>query len=153
MSRKQRNRPIVSIKPMRLADGRTDYWVSIKVGEKDVTPHVFRGEYKAAYHVALYDWLLNGIGEEPDCVEFGPNDWPARLATPLIDAQWVWLIWGLTPGTCDLVAIATTEEIRDRYVVGAGPRFTTVTTEKVLLDHAYGYRMVLSAMNRSRPKP
>lgn len=71
-------RPVVSIKPMQLSDGRTDYFVSIQVGEKDVTPHVFREEFKAAYHVALYDWLLNGVGEEPDCVAFGPNDWPAK---------------------------------------------------------------------------
>jgi hypothetical protein len=71
-------RAVVSIKPMALSDGRTDYFVSIKVGDRDVTPHVFREEYKAAYHVALYDWLLNGSGEEPDCVAFGPNDWPAK---------------------------------------------------------------------------
>lgn len=70
--------PVVSIQPMALADGRTDYFVSIKAGDREVTPHVFREKYKAAYHVALYDWLLNGTGEEPDCVEFGPNDWPAR---------------------------------------------------------------------------
>lgn len=68
----------VSIKPMQLSDGRTDYFVSIKAGDREVTPHVFREEYKAAYHVALYDWLLNGSGEEPDVVEFGPDDWPAR---------------------------------------------------------------------------
>jgi hypothetical protein len=69
----------VSIVPMALSDGRTDYFVSIKVGERVVTPHVFREEFKAAYHVALYDWLLNGAGEEPDCIEFGPDDWPARV--------------------------------------------------------------------------
>lgn len=71
-------RAMVSIKPMALSDGRIDYFVSIKVGDKDVTPHVFREEYKAAYHVALYDWLLNGRGEEPHCIDFGPNDWPAK---------------------------------------------------------------------------
>lgn len=76
------DRAVVSIKPMALSDGRTDYFVSIKVGDRDVTPHVFREEYKAAYHVALYDWLLNGNGEEPDCVAFGPNDWPARRSPP-----------------------------------------------------------------------
>jgi hypothetical protein len=72
-------RPKVSVKPMQLSDGRADYFVSIQVGDRDVTPHVFREEYKAAYHVALYDWLLNGSGEEPDVVEFGPDDWPARV--------------------------------------------------------------------------
>lgn len=69
---------VVSIKKMDLSDGRADYFVSIKVGDREVTPHVFREEYKSAYHVALYDWLLNGTGDEPDCVEFGPDDWPAR---------------------------------------------------------------------------
>lgn len=71
---------VVTIKPMQLSDGRTDYFVSIKVGEREVTPHVFREEYKAAYHVALYDWLLNGVGDEPDVIEFGPNDYPARVS-------------------------------------------------------------------------
>jgi hypothetical protein len=64
---------------MALSDGRTDYFVQIKVGDRAVTPHVFREEYKSAYHVALYDWLLNGKGEEPDCVEFGPDDWPGLV--------------------------------------------------------------------------
>jgi len=73
--------PVVSIQPMALSGGRTDYFVSIKVGEREVTPHVFREEYKAAYHVALYDWLLNG-GAEPDLMAFDENDWPARKATP-----------------------------------------------------------------------
>lgn len=71
-------RAVVRIKPMSLSDGRTDYFVSIKVGDREVTPHVFREEYKAAYHVALYDWLLNGTGEEPCPVDFGPEDWPAQ---------------------------------------------------------------------------
>lgn len=72
----------VSIKRMALSDGRMDYYVSIKVGDREVTPHMFREEYKAAYHVALYDWLLNGSGEEPDCVDFGPDDWPAQSGSP-----------------------------------------------------------------------
>ena len=74
---------VVSIKPMALSGGRMDYYVSIKVGDREVTPHAFQEEYKAAYHVALYDWLLNGSGEEPDCVDFGPDDWPARSGPPV----------------------------------------------------------------------
>jgi hypothetical protein len=54
----------------------------IKVGDREVSPHVFRDEYKAAYHVALYDWLLTGRGEEPEIVAFGPHDWPARPVDP-----------------------------------------------------------------------
>lgn len=76
--------PKVTIKPMELSGGRTEYFVSIQVGDREVTPHVFREEFKAAYHVALYYWLLNGSGEEPDIIEFGPHDWPAR-AVPRID--------------------------------------------------------------------
>lgn len=68
--------PIVSIKKMTLTGGRADYFVSIQVGDRDVTPHKFSEEYKAAYHVALYDWLLNG-GDEPGLMAFGPEDWPA----------------------------------------------------------------------------
>jgi len=67
--------------------------------------------------------------------------------------QWVWLIWGLKKQpapTCDLVAIATTEEIRDKYQSGAERRYTTVHTEKVLLDHAYGHGMLLELFNRAK---
>ncbi|WP_316207475.1 hypothetical protein [Bradyrhizobium sp. SZCCHNR3118] len=73
---------VVSVEPMQLSDGRTDYYVAIRVGDKFVTPHVFREEYKAAYHIALYDWLLNGTGEEPCVVDFGPDDYPARVHQP-----------------------------------------------------------------------
>jgi hypothetical protein len=73
----------VSVLPMQLSGGRTDFFVSIQAGERVVTPHVFREEYKAAYHVALYDWLLNG-GTEPDLMAFGPDDWPAvRRSAPI----------------------------------------------------------------------
>lgn len=72
------DRPVVSIKKMRKSGDDADYFVSIKVGDREVTPHVFTEEYKAAYHVALYDWLLTG-GEKPDLMAFGPNDWPARI--------------------------------------------------------------------------
>lgn len=71
--------PIVSVQKMGLSDGRTDYFVSIRVGDRQVHPHVFREEFKAAYHVALYNWLLNGSGEEPDILAFDEDDWPARV--------------------------------------------------------------------------
>lgn len=74
--------PEVCIKPMRTSDGGCDHFVSIKVGDREVHPHMFREEYKAAYHVALYDWCLNG-GEKPDLMAFGPGDFPAqRVAEP-----------------------------------------------------------------------
>lgn len=81
-------RPVVSLLPMRLSDGRCDYFVLIKVGDREVTPHVFREKYKADYHIALYDWLLNGGREEPDVMDFnddpkgegfGADDHPAQI--------------------------------------------------------------------------
>lgn len=66
-----------AIKPMRLSDGRTDYFVSIKRDDREVTPHVFSDEYKAAYHVALYNWLLNGEAK-PDLMAFDEGDFPAQ---------------------------------------------------------------------------
>lgn len=69
--------PAVSVKTMLLGDGRADYFVSIKVGNREVTPHVFREEFKAAYHVALYSWLLNGT-DKPDLMAFDEGDWPAQ---------------------------------------------------------------------------
>lgn len=75
-------RPDVTIQSMKLSDGRTDYYVSIRVCGREVTPHVYREEYKAAYHVALYNWLLNG-GEKPDLMAFNPDDFPAQpVASP-----------------------------------------------------------------------
>lgn len=78
--------PIVSVKTMRLGDGRADYFVSIKVGKREVTPHVFREEFKAAYHVALYSWLLNGT-EKPDLMAFDEGDWPAQATEELADVE------------------------------------------------------------------
>jgi hypothetical protein len=77
--------PLVAVQTMRLSNGRADYYVSIKVGDRQVHPHVFRDEYKAAYHVALYDWLLNG-GTEPELLDFDEGDWPAQK-TVLVGAD------------------------------------------------------------------
>ncbi|WPE19906.1 hypothetical protein [Shinella zoogloeoides] len=73
--------PVVSVKVMRLSDGRADYYVSIAAGAREVTPHVFREEYKAAYHVALYRWLLNN-GPDPGILEFSAGGWPAQPTIP-----------------------------------------------------------------------
>jgi hypothetical protein len=80
--------PTVTTREMKLSPGvdgepRSDFFVSIRVGDREVTPHVFRDRYKTEYHVALYDWLLNG-GDEPELMEFGPDEWPARqIGNPL----------------------------------------------------------------------
>lgn len=78
-------KPTINVQTMRLSDGRADYYVSIKVGDRQVHPHVFRDEFKAAYHVALYEWLLNG-GHKPDLLSFDEGDWPAQ-ATELVGAD------------------------------------------------------------------
>ena len=73
----------VFVQEMRLSDGRSDFYVAIKCEDREVTPHMFQERFKAEYHVALYDWLLNG-GEEPCVIDFNENDWPAkhRFAAP-----------------------------------------------------------------------
>ncbi|MER9524045.1 hypothetical protein NKI96_10715 [Mesorhizobium sp. M0292] len=70
----------VSIKPMRLSDGRCDYFVSFKHGDREATPHVFRERFKAEYHVAFYRWLF-GQGEKPYILDFKDDEWPAREYT------------------------------------------------------------------------
>jgi hypothetical protein len=71
--------PSISVQTMRLSDGRSDHYVSIKVGDRQVHPHVFGSEFKAAFHVALYEWLLNG-GQKPDLLAFDENEWPAQTS-------------------------------------------------------------------------
>lgn len=74
--------PVVDIQTMSLSGDRKDYFVRITVGDKSVTPHVFREKFKAEYHVQLYNWLFTGEGEEPEVMAFGPGDWPARTLSP-----------------------------------------------------------------------
>jgi UDP-N-acetylmuramoylalanine-D-glutamate ligase len=63
----------------------------------------------------------------------------------------VWIVWGLTHGgEIELVAITSSEEKRDRYMVPhASSRFKRLADEKVCLDHAYGRGM----LGRLRAKP
>ncbi len=67
--------PLVQVKPLQLSDGRKDYFVSIQVGDREITPYVFQEEYKAAYEAASFDWLLNGA-EEPSIADYGPEGFP-----------------------------------------------------------------------------
>jgi hypothetical protein len=84
------DRPHVSVREMKLGPGsdgepRSDFFVSIKVGDREVTPHMFRERFKSEYHVALYDWLLNG-GEKPELMAFAPGEWPARELGASVEA-------------------------------------------------------------------
>ena len=74
--------PKVDIQSMKLTDGRTDYFVRITVEDRSVTPHVFREKFKSEYHVALYQWLFAGEGEEPYVRDFDDDEWPARTLSP-----------------------------------------------------------------------
>lgn len=69
-------RPEVSVKPMQLSDDRTDYFVSISVGDREITPYVFRDEqFKAEYEAASFRWLL--LGEpKPDLMSYSEDGWP-----------------------------------------------------------------------------
>ena len=58
------------VNPMRLSDGRTDYFVTIECEGRVVTPHAFRDRWKADYEVAHWNYIFNG-GEEPDLMAFG----------------------------------------------------------------------------------
>lgn len=64
--------PICDVAEMRLSGDRCDYFVRIRVGDREITPHVFRERWKAEYEVAEWQWLLNG-GEKPDLMDFGPR--------------------------------------------------------------------------------
>lgn len=61
----------VSIQPMKLSGNRTEYYVALRVGDREVTPYKFEEEWKAAYEVATFNWLFNG-GEKPELFAFDP---------------------------------------------------------------------------------
>lgn len=66
---------------------------------------------------------------------------------------WVYLIWGLTKeGQCDLLAVASSEETRERYEIfgrrHVRPNYHLVKSELVMLDHAFGRGMLPQAMRR-----
>lgn len=65
------------------------------------------------------------------------------------EGSWVWLIWGLKVGRCDLLALATTEESRDRYLeFGKLHGYTHVQSEEVMTDHLYGDKALGRAFSR-----
>lgn len=68
--------PIISVKTMALSDDRTDYFVSIKVGDREITPYVFRdAQFKAEYEAASFRWLLLGDAK-PDLMAYSEDGWP-----------------------------------------------------------------------------
>jgi hypothetical protein len=69
-------RVTVSVKTMKLADGRADYYVSVMVGDREVTPHMFRILGRAEFEVENWKWLF-GQGAKPNIM-----DWLDRTADP-----------------------------------------------------------------------
>jgi hypothetical protein len=68
--------PVVSVKTMKLSDGRADYYVSVAVGDREVTPHMFRIKGRAEFEVANWQWLFEQ-GPKPEIM-----DWLDRTADP-----------------------------------------------------------------------
>ncbi len=67
----------------------------------------------------------------------------------------VWLIWGVTKTRCDLIAIATHEGARQRYLE-AGKRmgrWQSVIDESTVTDHMYGRGMLNALNNRREEQP
>jgi hypothetical protein len=63
----------VSIKPMALSDGSTDYYVALTVGKREITPYKFKEGWQAEYEADSFRWLLLGA-PKPDLLAYGPTD-------------------------------------------------------------------------------
>jgi hypothetical protein len=74
--RSGREAVVCSVKTMKLSDGREDHYVSIRVGDREITPYKFTIKGRAEYEVAELNWLLNGA-EKPDIL-----DWLDRTRDP-----------------------------------------------------------------------
>lgn len=65
---------------------------------------------------------------------------------------YVWLVWGVTKDLhCDLVAIASDDAARERYLEAArrSGRYTHVQDEKAFIDHMFG-ETIGSAVSAAR---
>ncbi len=70
---------------------------------------------------------------------------------PLPEGTYIWLVWGLTIDRCDLIATASSEETKARYIEAGERRgYKTVQTEYIMVDHAYGDRMLGSLRSLRR---
>ena len=66
--------PICDVQEMKTSAG-SDFFVRVRVGDRELTPYVFKERYKAEYSAAEYRWLLLGE-EKPDLMAYGPEGWP-----------------------------------------------------------------------------
>jgi hypothetical protein len=62
----------ISIKPMALSDGSTDYYVALTVGKREITPYKFKEEWQAQYEADSFRWLFLGA-PKPDLLAYGPT--------------------------------------------------------------------------------
>jgi hypothetical protein len=71
----------ISVKTMKLSDGREDHYVSIRVGDREITPHKYSIKGRAEFDVAEWNWLLNGA-EKPDVVDWLDRTRPLAALEP-----------------------------------------------------------------------
>ncbi|WP_287249012.1 Lar family restriction alleviation protein [Mesorhizobium sp.] len=68
-------RPVCRVMTMQHSSGAPDHYVSIEVGDRQITPHMFKTKGRAEYEVAEWIWLLNG-GEKPHILDFDTDPQP-----------------------------------------------------------------------------
>ncbi|RWP64866.1 hypothetical protein [Mesorhizobium sp.] len=68
-------RPVCRVMTMQHSSGAPDHYVSIEVGDRQITPHMFKTKGRAEYEVAEWIWLLNG-GEKPSILDFDTDPQP-----------------------------------------------------------------------------
>ncbi|TIN76719.1 hypothetical protein [Mesorhizobium sp.] len=68
-------RPVCRVMTMQHSSGAPDHYVSIEVGDRQITPHMFKTKGRAEYEVAEWIWLLNG-GEKPSVLDFDTDPQP-----------------------------------------------------------------------------
>lgn len=59
----------------------SDYYVTVRCGDRELTPHMFKIKGRADYEVAEWLWLFNG-GEKPDIMAYDCDD-PLKEDTSL----------------------------------------------------------------------
>ncbi|TJU79702.1 MAG: hypothetical protein E5Y15_23185, partial [Mesorhizobium sp.] len=82
-------RPVCRVMTMQHSSGAPDHYVSIEVGDRQITPHMFKTKGRAEYEVAEWIWLLNG-GEKPSVLDFDtdPQPLPVSHKRTLLDETW-----------------------------------------------------------------
>jgi hypothetical protein len=84
-----------------------------------------------------------------------PHSTPVMLESSA-GANFVWIVWALSPGDARMGAICSTEAIADKYIhhLSAVPSLTgfMIVKEHVVIDHAFGYHDSLHVRVQRRGK-